>query len=381
MSSIREAHSVLREPLAAARDFHDRVFQEDMALVLFFCSSHYDLEVLAEELNRLFEGVTLVGCTTAGEIGSEGYQSFSISGASFPSRHFSVATGLLGPLQNFEVGEGKRVAENLKRKLLGTRSAGHLSNPFAFLMIDGLSQREEPVLGAIHSNLPDIPIIGGSAGDNLRFQQTLVFGEGRFRSDYAVLVLMDSNCPVVLWKSQHFVATDQRMVITEADTVSRRVIEINGLPAAPEYARLTGVNVNELEPGRFASSPVVVLINGKEYVRSIQKVNDDNSLTFYCAIEAGLVIRVARGVDLYENLENDLRKMASEIGQSQAVFACDCVLRRLELEQTGTLGRIADLLRRYRVTGFNSYGEQIGGVHVNQTFTAIAIGQPSGDEP
>jgi|AntRauTorcE11897_2_1112592.scaffolds.fasta_scaffold01438_7 hypothetical protein len=381
MPTIRAAHSILSDPAAAAQEFHERVLQPDMALVLFFCSSRYDLDALAGELNRLFDGVPLVGCTTAGEIGSEGCQSFSLSGASFPAGSFSVATGLLGPLEKFEVGAGKQFAEGLKHELVQKSSLGQLSNPFAFLMIDGLSQREEPVLGAIHSNLPGIPIIGGSAGDNLRFRQTFVFGEGRFRSDHAVLVLVDSDCPVALWKSQHFVATDQRMVITEADAASRRVIEINGLPAAPEYARLTGVNVNDLDPGRFASSPVVVLINGEEYVRSIQKVNDDGSLTFYCAIESGLVIRVAKGVDLYDNLEKGLQKATQEVGQCQAVFACDCVLRRLELEQTGTLARIAGLLKSYQVTGFNSYGEQIGGVHVNQTFTAIAIGHPGGDEP
>ena len=379
MSSIRAAHTLLRDPIAAAREFHEQVSQTDMALVLFFCSSHYDLPALANELNRLFDGVPLLGCTTAGEIGAEGYQSFSLSGASFPAESFSVASSLLGPLKAFEMGEGKRVAEKLRSELLCKRPARKLSNPFGFLMIDGLSQREEPVVGSIHSHLAGIPVIGGSAGDNLAFNKTFVFGDGRFHSDHALLVLLDSDCPVMPWKSQHFAATDQRMVITEVDLASRRVIEINGLPAAPEYARLTGVDVNDLEPGRFASSPVVVLINDKEYVRSIQKVNDDDSLTFYCAIEAGLVIRVAQGVNLYDNLEKDLQKMSSEIGQSQAVFACDCVLRRLELEQTGALAKIEDLLKRYRVTGFNSYGEQIGGVHVNQTFTALAIGHRSGD--
>ena len=43
-------------------------------------------------------------------------------------------------------------------------------------------------------------------------------------------------------------------------------------------------------------------------------------------------------------------------------------------------GRVTDLLRGSNTVGFNSYGEQFHGIHVNQTFTGIAIGKTS-DRP
>ncbi|GJD58178.1 hypothetical protein IFDJLNFL_4094 [Methylobacterium dankookense] len=36
---------------------------------------------------------------------------------------------------------------------------------------------------------------------------------------------------------------------------------------------------------------------------------------------------------------------------------------------------IADLYRRYNVVGFETYGEQYRAMHLNQTFTGIAIGK------
>lgn len=66
---IRRAQSCASGALEAAREFHAAVTQPDMALVIFFCSSAYNLEILAAEMKRLFAGVQLVGCTTAGEIG------------------------------------------------------------------------------------------------------------------------------------------------------------------------------------------------------------------------------------------------------------------------------------------------------------------------
>ena len=50
--------------------------------------------------------------------------------------------------------------------------------------------------------------------------------------------------------------------------------------------------MHDLNSVPFADSPFVVKIDGANYVRSIQKVNPDGSLTFFCAIEEGLVLRV-----------------------------------------------------------------------------------------
>ena len=58
----------------------------------------------------------------------------------------------------------------------------------------------------------------------------------------------------------------------------------------------------------------------RNYVRSIQKANPDGSLKFYCAIERGVVLRVARGVDLVANLETALAQVRAQIGPPQLVL-------------------------------------------------------------
>jgi hypothetical protein len=173
------------------------------------------------------------------------------------------------------------------------------------------------------------------------------------------------------------VATDQRLVITEADAAQRVVREINGLPAAQEYARLLGVDVHELSPNRFAAWPMVVLIDGNNYVRAVREINSDESIAFYCAIEEGVVLRVARGVDLIENLEEAFAKIRAQIGPPQLVIACDCILRRMEIVQNHLEERVGQILKSNNTVGFNTYGEQFQGVHINQTITGIAIGMSS----
>ncbi len=211
--------------------------------------------------------------------------------------------------------------------------------------MDGLFGHEEQVAHSLQQGLGDLPVVGGSAADCLDFERTYVYWDGRFSSDAAVLVLVATPLPLIEFKTQHFVATEERLVVTAADPERRLVHEINGLPAAQEYARLLGVDAAELGPAHFAASPVVVLIDGADYVRSIQRVEPGGGLKFYCAIERGVVLRVAKGVDLVHNLETALERVSAQIGPPQLVLTFDCILRKLEIAQTGLQDAVGEVLR------------------------------------
>lgn len=370
----RQAQSCKDSARDAVREFHAQVVQSEMALVLFFCSSEYDLPAVAEEMARLFKDVQVVGCTTAGEIGPAGYRNHSITGASFSRDHFTAVSGVLADLHQFQFRQGQSLTQNLVRELKGCATQGNIGNSFAFLLIDGLSMKEEPVARAIQNTLGQIPMVGGSAGDGRNFHKTQIYYDGRFRSDNAVLLLMSTAQPFKTFTTQHFVASDQRVVVTEADSKHRLVREIEGRPATEVYAELTGVGVGDLGPKRFAASPMVVVIGGASYVRSIGKADPDGSLKFFCAIDEGMVLRVGYGNNLLKNLEQNFRDIRTEIGEPTLVLGCDCILRQLEIIEGGLKEGVTDLLRRNNVVGFGTYGEQYRGAHVNQTFTGIAIG-------
>lgn len=371
---IRLAQSCATDTIQAAAEFHAAVSQPDMELVIFFCSSQYDLVIMSEELKRLFVGVQMVGCTTAGEIGPAGYCSQSISGASFPKTSFTAATGLLNNLSQFDAGRARDLTHSLLQQLEINTPEKSTANCFAFMMIDGLSTREEVVAHSFQYSLGSIQLFGGSAGDDLKLNKSQVYFNGSFLTDAAILTVINTPLPFKIFKTQHFVPTSERLVITEATPDRRIVQEINGLPAAAEYSRLIGVEEKELSAAHFADSPLVVRIDDSDYVRAIQKANSDGSLTFYCAIEDGIVMRTAHGVDLVNNLHQALNEIREEIGPIQLVLGCDCVHRKLEIFQKNLNTQVAEIFQRNNTIGFNSYGEQFHGIHVNQTLTGCAIG-------
>lgn len=372
--SIHCGHSSASNATTAVQELYTQLADPQTELVIFFCSSHYDLEALAFAINKLFTNIQVIGCTTAGEIGPQGYLVHSICAASFSKCDFTSVSTCLDATKTLSPEATHTVINQLLASLdqkSGPQSGG---NRFALQLIDGLSQAEEWLSQLLQRALGKVPLIGGSAGDDLKMNSPQVFYQGCFHAHALVLVIIDSLCPIKIFKTQNFIAGREPLVVTEADCNARKILELNGLPAAEAYAHTLGIEIQALNAVIFASSPMVVQLNGKLYVRSIQNSNPDGSLSFYCAIDRGMILRIAQSVDLVSDLKSAFKQIELTLGQPQLIIAFDCVLRRLDIERNNLAPQIEAITRPYNTLGFNTYGEQFLGIHVNQTFTGIAIG-------
>jgi hypothetical protein len=362
------------EPRAMARELRRRLGNGPHALVVVFVAPGVDRHAFAAALQAEFGDTPVVGCTTAGEIGPEGLTERTAVACALGAGAFRVVHTTLEDVPALGMVEAQRRVAMLLGELRATAREPATGGTFALLLIDGLSIAEERVAGQLSAALGDVPLVGGSAGDGLDFASTHVFAHGRARARAAVLVLVQTELPFVVFKTQHFVTGEQRMVVTAADHARRTVFELDGERAAPEFARRLGLPACALDPTTFATFPVVVRVGGEDYVRSIQRVGDDGSMTFFCAIEEGIVLRDAHGIGMVENLERQLGDLRARIGAPELVIAFDCILRRLESRRTGVDGRIGELLAGANTVGFGTYGEQFRGMHVNQTLVGVAIG-------
>jgi hypothetical protein len=371
---IRRAYSIAQDAAQAAREIHAGLAQDDPGLVVLFCSSSFDLDKLGGEIHRLFGDAEVIGCTTAGEITPVGYLEGSITGFSLAAADCTAVTQFIPDISRLQIPRGAAAADALIAALAERGEGTDPADTFALLLIDGMCTTEELVLSAIHRRLDPIPLLGGSAGDDMRLLHTHVYWRGRFHADAALLSLAKLRRPFRIFKRQHFSGTDTRMVVTGADPGRRIVTEINAEPAGPEYARIIGCDYASLTPLIFAEHPVMVKVGGDYYVRSIQKGNDDGSLTFFCAIDEGVVLTLARHENMIENLSAFFADMRAQMGEPLLVIGFDCVLRSLEA-QTSQMKHIASrIMAENHVIGFSTYGEQLGAMHVNHTFTGLLIG-------
>lgn len=369
-AAASEIAAAIKGQLAASGEKSEEALA---GLVCFVCAS-YDAARFSVEIRSALPGAPIFGCTTAGELTPAGWASHSIVAIGFLRRHFTLVAHMMEDLSHFGVEEGRASVAEARAALLAAGPDIEPDHCFGLLLIDGMCRREEAVISALYSALDDIPVVGGSAGDGMSFDKTWMIRDGEAFRDAALLLLFHTDLPFAPFKCDYFEPSSAKMVVTDADTELRVVRELNAEPAAMEYAHQVGLVESKLDSASFASHPVLVGVGGQYYARSIQKVNSDGSLSFFCAIDEGLVLTVAKTLDAYESTLATFERLEAELGAVSLYIGFDCVLRRLAAERQQMAHRLSELYRRRRVIGFNTYGEQYRSMHVNQTFTGIALG-------
>ncbi len=345
------------------------------AVVVLFIAAEVDMDGLAGRMAGRFGGAQVIGCTTAGEISAAGYSEGEIVAVGLPAAHFAADVLLVPDLSVLT--RETLIGELIRRRQGLAAGREGWGGEFAFLLVDGLSVREDALTSALASGLGPVPLFGGSAGDGTRFGQTFVLQGGRALQNAAVLTLVRTDCRVKVFSLDHLVPTAQRMVVTGADPARRIVRTINAEPAAQEYARILGKDPAQLTTFTFAAHPVVVRIGGKHHVRAIQQVGEGGDLVFFSAIDEGVVLTLAEPQDMVAHLERELAALSAK-GAPDVILACDCILRRMEALEKQKTGAVSAILRRHGVVGFSTYGEQLNSMHVNQTMTGVAIYPPEG---
>jgi diguanylate cyclase (GGDEF)-like protein/PAS domain S-box-containing protein len=309
-----------------------------------------------------------LGCTTAGELGILGHTSGGLVAASFPASEFSLASATITDSQ-------ARDGKALRAAIAGVKARmGILPHRFALLFVDGLSGMEEVISQACQSEFGDVPVLGGSAGDDERYAETFVLHEGAFRRGETVLSAISTNRATRPFQTHPFFSSGEPLVITNADPRRRVILEINGHPASREYAHALGIEPENLTPTHFANAPLLAKINGVDFARAIRSANPDGSLTLYCAIDRGLVLRVGRTANLFHNRKALFASLRGALGEVSFILGFECILNKLEFLEDLEMSDIDRLYREGNVFGFTTYGEQYRGLHMNQTFTGIAFG-------
>ena len=370
---IKSGQSTEKDTEAALREVVVGIRQPDIAFILLFCSVRFDLDAIARGIAGAFPGIPVLGCTTAGELGVLGHSAGGLVAASFPASDFTLASATLTDAQARD-GDAMRAAiADVKARM------GVFPQRFALLFVDGLSGMEELISQACQSEFGDIPVVGGSAGDDERYAETFVLHEGSFRRGETVIAAISTTRAARPFQTHPFFSSGDPLVITDADPRRRVILEINGHPASQEYARMLGLEPADLGPAQFANAPLIARINGVDFARAIRSANPDGSLTLYCAIDRGLVLRVGRKADLFHNRKAIFTSLRDALGEVSFILGFECILNKREFLENLEMDDIDRLYREGHVFGFTTYGEQYRGLHMNQTFTGVAFGAVTAD--
>lgn len=351
------------------------------ALVMLFVSPDRDRDALAAALPGAFGDAVVIGCTTAGEIGPEGYAGGAIAAVGLPRRDFAATVRTVdagGVRLSDAAALAREMQGELERRLAET--ARPLGRRFGLMLSDGAAAGEDALAFAFGEALGPAPFLGGSAGDPDGIGPGFVLSDGGFAPGGATLALVETRCRLAALRLDRMRAREPRMVVTGADASGRRVTELNGEPAAEEYARLAGLSVGALDAAALAAHPLAAAAGGRLHPRALRGADPDGALRFAAAVEEGMVLRLAEPPDVAAELEDALGDLARG-GAPEATLVFESVLRRREAEASQATARVSAAFAAANAAGFTSWGEQAGRLHGSGTLSALALYPPEGGSP
>ncbi|MEP6884670.1 MAG: FIST N-terminal domain-containing protein [Gammaproteobacteria bacterium] len=349
----------------------------DSALTVVFATTDLDLAAMGADLAA--RGVTrVIGASTGRIISSQGFEPRGVTGFHLPAGRFAAADTLFEDVAGMGLPELRARVHRLQLEL-GSGPGGAFKHRFALLLVDAESRCEERLAAVLGMELNGMPLIGGSAGD-LYFNplghppgSTRLLFHGSAKRGAAILCLVASASPVTAYCHNHYLPSDKKFVITDAEPALRLVREIDGRPALAVYAAACGFRRLPRESRDFAPFPLMIRIGGHYYARGIQRIYPDGALEFACALEPGLVVALAKPGDMIASLETLFATMRRQIGVPELVIGLDCAARTAYMERQGLAKGIEALLQEHAVTGFSSLGEQFNTIHANNSFTCLGV--------
>lgn len=374
---VFEGTSTASDATRAVEEAMDHWATETLSphIIFTFCSTSQDAAQISALIQARHPDALVVGCTTTGEHLANRHQNGSLVVAGLHTPEIQWSATRLEKLSTISEAAIEAQTHAVLTEIGLDPEEIDPDGCFSLLFIDGLSMKEEFVSSALADALAGIQMMGGSAGDDLSFQNTRVFLGGEATSDAAVVVVARSEAPFSIIKHQHFIPTPHRLVVTSVDPAARRVYEFDGYPALEGYAKALGLDPDEITDEVTFMNPVTFRCNDELYVRSIQKIEEDGSIVFYCAVEEGMVLEIGSHQDMETALLDSFSQLKQKLGEIDFVLGCNCILRALEAEQQNLhedLGGVLATTAKHSI-GFDTYGEQLNGLHINQTLVALAL--------
>jgi hypothetical protein len=350
----------------------DTIKQDETKLVIFFSSTKYDFETVSKMFNEGFKNIDVIGCTTSGEIGPSGFCEGSISAMSIAADDFQTSTYIMKNIKTRAMVARKDL--NLVGEKIGFKSDDS-ENGFIITLIDGMQASEEKVMNTVGSCYPNLPLIGGSAGDDLQFKATQVSANGEVYENAAVITFVKTNKKVFLYKENIYVPTDIEFKVTQIDVSNRAIVELNGRPAAQEYAKALGVTVDDL-PNHFMKNPLGRVIGDSIFITAPREIIDGDSIAFYSLTLRDATVKLLKPIDAIQEAKKTVEAIKAELPNCKGVILFNCILRYLQFKNENICKEIAQEFSTCgTVCGFNTYGEQLNKLQVSQTLTLIALGE------
>jgi hypothetical protein len=328
-----------RNPMVAGQEAAKKALKEagvdQPDFVFMFATVGYNQQALLHAVRQATGGAPLCGCSGEGIIalGEADESNFSVGVMAMCSDQLRFSHGLVAGLKEDPAGAGRAIATAIQPQVNSDTLA-------LFLFPDGVTVNFDRLLAGLEGQLDLdrlLPLVGGTAGDNMEFAHTYQYHNDRAISDGVAWALLSGGAQIAWAVNHNCVPIGLEYKVTRSE---RNVIyEIDGRPAL-EILRdyLTDEEIEDWARAVLIF-PLGFKVSGRmqdydEYIiRGMLGGKDDatGSVTIPTEVSEGTSIWVTRRD--FEKLANGVERAAEEIkarlgdNPARLVFQFDCAGR------------------------------------------------------
>jgi len=346
---------------------------------LLFASIDQDFQLILDKINETYPGIELIGCTTDGEFTSVlGFAEDSIALILFHSDECEWKAGVGHDISNDPV-------ETLEEAVKTVMSEPHKDPKLCIVTPESLTVSGDSILEGLQKQLGEnFPILGGTAGDQLRVKQTYQFYKDQVLSNAAPFLLFFGPLLLSFGVESGWKAVGKKGKVTQVK--NNILYQIDEKPATEYYQHYLKIELSEIVP----EYPLAVYVGETEnfYLRNPVFFNqEDGSISFMGDVPLNATVQIT-------HVERDgiINATETSVAQAQtnypgskpAIAICfSCAGRKLVLG-TRTHEEFQLLKKKYsnlKVAGFYAYGEISPLLHNspslfhNETFISLLIGE------
>ncbi|MCF4966186.1 FIST signal transduction protein [Nostoc sp. CMAA1605] len=377
-----DSQAAIEEVLAkCVHDLSDLTDIPPQAAMLF-AAIDFDHALILQKISAVFPEIDLIGCTTDGEMSSIlGFQQDSLTLMLFCSDTVEIHAGLGYGVKANPLNAAQEAVQKAKEK---SDKPAQLCIPLpASYLADGSTTNGGLILEGLKSALgSDIPIVGGAAGDQFRFQTTYQFFQTEVLTDSLPILIFAGDILFSYGTACGWEPMGRRSVITKSQGTV--LYEIDGVSALEFYQRYLGDRTPTAEnplavyegdsdryymrvPNTFDPQTGSINFLGDVPEQAIVQMTDFNREEILCSVKSSLQTALAR----YPGTEPD----------AILLFSCCCRRWLLGTKAKEEYQMIkSELAKDIPICGFYTYGEfapleSQGSTYYHQeTFVTLLLG-------
>src|SRR5712671_3024742 len=208
-------------------------------VAMLFAGIDHDFAIVLEQINAQWPGISLIGCTTDGEMSSQIlFAEDSLALVLLSGDDFHAVSGVARSVSTDVVGSIRGSANDAVHRLAGRGDNGGAPS-LCITMPDGLTVSGSAALNALRAALGDaVPIFGGTAGDQWRFKGTRQFHGTEVLHDSAPFILFGEGVVFSCGVDTGWRPIGREGRVTDVD--GHVVRAIDGRPATEFYREFLG---------------------------------------------------------------------------------------------------------------------------------------------